>query len=94
MKEFNYNKIMRANKKIFPSLGGLTKKYIRKEEWLKRIIIFLADKLAEIEEFEKLKINQKNYIRRIQEDLKKISGYKKKKVMEFYFEVLEILNKF
>jgi len=94
MKECNYSKITRANKKILPSLGGLTKRYIRKEECLKRIIIFLADKLVEIEEFEKLKINQKNYIRKIQEDLKNISGYKKKKVMEFYFEVLEILNNY
>lgn len=94
MKQPTNIKGIKAKKKIIPSLGGIKKNYIRKDNCLKSILIFLSDKLSDVEHFGELNINQKNHIRKIQEDIKRISSFKNKKVMDFYFEVHEIIAKY
>lgn len=94
MKAKNNIKGIKAKQKLLPSLGGIKKNYIKKDDCLKTVLIFLSDKLSEVENYGELNINQKKHIKTIQEDIRKISSFKNKKVIEFYFEVLEIITKY
>ena len=94
MKEQINIKETKAKKKVFPSLDGIKKNYIRKDNCLKIVLIFLSNKLIDVEKYGELNINQKRLVKKIKEDIKRISSFKNKKVMDFYFEVQEIMTNY
>lgn len=94
MKEQINIKETKAKKKVLPSLGDIKKNYIRKDNCLKIVLIFLSNKLSDVEKYGELNINHKRLVKKIKEDIKRISSFKNKKVMDFYFEVQEIMTKY
>ena len=94
MKEQINIKETKAKKKVLTSLGGIKKNYIRKDNCLKIVLIFLSNKLSDVEKYGELNINHKRLVKKIKEDIKRISSFKNKKVMDFYFEVQEIMTKY
>lgn len=85
---------IRARRKILPALGGIKKNYIRKGNCLQKTLIFLAEKLDEIENFEKERTEVKSLIKKIKNNLLLLSELKNKKEIEFYFDCSNILNNY
>ena len=85
---------IRARRKILPALGGIKENYIRNGNCLQKTLIFLAEKLDEIENFEKERTEVKSLIKKIKNDLLLLSELKNKKAIEFYFDCSNILNNY
>lgn len=79
--------ITKANKnkkrKIIYGLGYLLTNYIDKTALLEMILRFLSEKLEGI--YNKEYINKKNLVKKIGNDILRISKYKKINKIEFYF---------
>lgn len=87
-------KAFKAKKKILPALGGISKDYVKKNECLKTIILFMMEKISELEDTINLPLNVNNSLRQIEKDLKKISNFKKIKRMDFYFLCQSIIENY
>lgn len=84
----------KARKKKLPALGGLEKKKINKYNCLNQILIFLSERLGEVEISGKIPINEKKTLKKIKEDMIRISKFKRRKSTDFHLECLNIIENY
>jgi hypothetical protein len=94
MVKYTINHTNKAAKKIIPGLGGQTNNYIKKASCLRKILLFLANKLTKIENSSEMKSYEKNELKKIRQDLLKLSLYDKKKKIDFYLVCLSIISNY
>jgi hypothetical protein len=84
----------KARKKILPGLGGLGKTKINKYKCLTQILIFLGERLGELEISGKMPNDEKKTLKKIKEDIIRISKFKSRKSTDFHLECLNIIEKY
>lgn len=94
MKNNGSTKILKANRKILPALGGIKKNYIRKGWCLKKVIQFLAKKINDVESSLKDDLKEKKILKQIENDLLVVSKYENEKKMSFYSKCWIIANNY
>ena len=82
----------KARKKILPGLGGLGKMKINKYNWLTQVLIFLGERLGELEISGKIPNDERKTLKKIKEDILRISKFKRKKSTDFHLECLNIIE--
>ena len=83
MVKYTINHTNKASKKILPGLSGQTNNYIKKGSCLRKILLFLANKITKIENSSEMKSYEKNELKKIRQDLLKLSLYDKKRKLIF-----------
>ena len=90
MVKYDFKDKLLAAPKVLPSLGGISKNYIKKQAILEKTLQHLAKKINLIDE----SINSdddKVLLRRIKNDMIKLSNYRYIKKIDFYFQCQEII---
>ena len=82
MVKYTKNLTNKASKKILPGLGGQTNNYIKKGSCLRKILLFLANKITKIENSSEMKYYKKNQTRFAE----------KSKFFFMYFDMNIIIN--
>lgn len=85
--------MVKAKPKVLPALGGLNKYYLRKSKIIKRTLEFLSNKLDLIDKTCFI-TRDKEIIKKIKDDLIKLSKYEKKNKIEFYLECSDIITNY
>ena len=65
-----------------------------KEKLINQILIFLSERLGEVEISGKIPINEKKTLKKIKEDMIRISKFKRRKSTDFHLECLNIIENY
>lgn len=94
MNRINQSKNLNAKKKIFPGLGGKSKTYLRKPKILHTTLEFLGDFLENFLNQIKLQNDEKEILKILSSDIKKLGKIERYKKFDFYSLCQDIVKKY
>lgn len=84
----------KSRRKVLPSLGGITKIYLRKGKIFYSILEFLASILGSLGEKKQLEVEELKMLKKVSNDIQRIAKFERYKKMKFYDLCENIVRKY